>query len=792
MNSSVKTTYCGKQSGMRQGLVIKLLVAALLIFAPSAYAQNSPVASTVSPAKQTIGHIEIKGNQRVEDSTIRTYLNLNEGGEFNQYDIDTALKNLYATGFFADANITPGATQGNRVNLVVDVLENPVINKLAFEGNKAIEDKDLQPELELKPRAIYTRTKLQADVKRILDIYRRGGRYSAQVVPKVISLDQNRIDLVYEIQEGPVAKVEKISFIGNENFDSKTLSKAVATSETRWYKFLSSDDKYDPERLQYDQELLRRFYTSEGFADFQVKSAIAELSPGKDAFYITFTIEEGKKYTFGTVAVNSALKGVDPAALKEKVTTVAGETYNGSKIESSIDAMTKQLGDQGFAFIDINPKLDRDTEKQTISLAYNIKEGPRVYVQRINITGNVRTLDEVIRREFRIAEGDPYSTSKIARTEQRLNNLGYFEKVKITNVPGETPDKTVINVDVQEKSTGEITIGGGFSTTDGPIAEAGIREKNFLGRGQDISLNATLSGIRQMYDLSFTEPYFLGRELAAGADLFKTELLTDTGILYNMDTNGGRLRLSYALNEQWQHGLNYTIKQTTVGDVQAGASIFILDQQGTTVESSVGQSLTYEGRDNKINPTHGLFFRLNQDVAGVGGTTDYIRNEVHTGYYYPIAPKWTFSLSGAGGNIFGLGQSVGIQDRFFLGGQTFRGFENYGVGPHDKMTGDSLGGNSYFVVTPQMTFPLGLPEDLGFLGEVFVDAGSLWDVQESAAEISAAGEQVEDNKMLRVSVGVGVLWTSPFGPIHIDLADAILKDSYDHTQIFQFNFGTKF
>jgi outer membrane protein insertion porin family len=788
---------------MRLSNAIRItLIAALCLssFAAEAqfYGQQQQPAVSASPAVSApaqdatqdkpayvIGNLTIRGNQRVENSTILTYLNLKPGQPFTQYDIDAALKSLYATGFFADTKITPGATHGNTVDINVSVLENPVINKVAFEGNHAVEDKDLDGELELKPRSVFTRTKLQNDVKRILNIYRRGGRYSAQVNPKVIELDQNRINLVYEIQEGPVAKVEKIAFIGNDHFPSATLASTIRTEETRWYKFLTSDDKYDPERLQYDQELLRRFYTSQGYADFQVKSAIAELSPAKDAFYITFALDEGKKYTFGTVTINSALKGVNIQDLEKKLTTKAHTTFNASAIESSIDALTKELGNQGFAFVEIEPHLDRNPQTRIINLVYEIKQGPRVYVERINITGNVRTLDEVIRREMRLAEGDPYSTSKIARSEQRLNNLGFFEKVKITNEPGSAPDKTIINVNVTEKSTGEITLGGGFSTTDGPLAEAGIKETNLLGTGQDLRFNATVSSVTQLYDISYTQPYFLDRELAGGFDLFRTETYVNSGIPYQMTTDGVRPRLGYALSENWQQTLNYTLKKTTVGDVQPGASIFIIDQEGTIVESSVGQTLTYEGRDNKFTPTNGYYFRVSNDVAGLGGDADYLRTEVHTGYYYPVAPKWTLSVSGAGGYIFGFGQDVRIEDRFFLGGQSFPGFYDYGVGPHDKPSGDALGGNAYYTISPQLTFPLGLPEDLGFLGEVFVDAGNLWDVQ-------ASGSDVSDPNLVRVSAGVGVSWASPFGPIRVDLAKAIIKSQYDNTQIFQFNFGTQF
>ncbi len=768
-------------------LRILLLSTTVILASVPVYAQATaqPAESASSTAHEMVHRIIVKGNQRVEESTVLTYLGLKEGSEVNQYDINNALKNLFATGFFADASINRVPQQGNEVDIVVNVVENPIINKVVFEGNKEVEDKDLEAELELKVRAIYTRTKLQNDVKRILDIYRRGGRYSAQVNPKVIQLDQNRIDLVYEIQEGPVAKVRKISFIGNDHFDSETLAKAIRTEETRWYKFFSSDDKYDPERLQYDQELLRRFYTSEGFADFQVKSAIAELSPEKDAFYITFTIEEGKKYNFGTVNLVSALKGVDPEELKKKLLTKAGDTYNATKIESSIDNMTKELGNHGFAFVDIDPKLNRNPDKRTIDVVYNIKEGPRVYIEKINIVGNVRTLDEVIRREFRLVEGDPYSTSRIARSEQRLNNLGFFEKVKITNEPGSTSDRTVINVEVQEKSTGEISIGGGFSTTDGPLAQFGIKETNLLGRGQDLRFNAAVSAATQQYDISFTEPYFLDRELSAGIDLFRTELLAYTGIPYDSNTNGVRFRLGYALSEEWSQALNYTFKQTDISNVQTGASRFIVEQQGKITESSVGQALTYDNRDNKFNPTSGDFLRINNDVAGVGGDTHYLRSELHAGYYYPVAPKWTLSLLGAGGYILGFGEDIRIADRFFLGGTSFRGFQPYGVGPHDSITADALGGNVYYTVTPELSFPLGLPDDLGFHGSLFADAGSLWKVQET-------GSNVDDPQSLRLSVGVGISWASPFGPIRVNLADAVLKDKFDSTQIFQFDFGTKF
>ncbi len=703
------------------------------------------------------------------------------GDNFSQNDIDAGLKNLYATGFFADVKLL---RQGN--SLLVHVVENPVISKVAFEGNDKIETKDLEKEVELKPRSIFSQDKVQSDVKRILDIYRRSGRYNATVEPKIIKQDQNRVDLVYEITEGPVAKIAKISFIGNEHFDSDTLRKSLRTEETRWYKFLSDNDKYDPDRLQFDQELLRRFYTNEGYADFQVKSANAELTPARDAFYLTFVVEEGPQYNFGDIKIVNELEGKDKPDLDKLITTKSGKTYNAGKVEDSIDAMTKELGNHGYAFVDIQPRLDRDKDKKLANLTYIIKPGPRVYVERINITGNVRTLDEVVRREFRLNEGDPYNTALLQRTEQRLNNLGFFEKVNVKNEPGSAPDKTVINVDVKEKSTGEINLGAGYSTTDGVLADFGVKESNLMGTGQELKVNFVLATYNRQAELSFTEPYFLDRELAAGFDVYRTYEDFTRESSYISNVTGINLRMSYALQEKLQHTMYYTIHQNTIKDVPDTASTFIIEQEGTFLTSAVGQTLAYDQRDNKLNPTSGYFASITEEVAGLGGDDRYLKHEVKASYYYPVAPKWVLSFLGSGGYIFGFnGQDVRINNRFYLGGNDFRGFEPAGIGPRDITTRDALGGNEYYVGTVELKFPLGLPEELGVSGAVFTDAGSLWHTNDT-------GPTVFDSNALRVSVGTSVLWSSPFGPIRIDLADAVLKQKPDRTQIINFSFGTRF
>lgn len=743
---------------------------------------NSAIAPTPATTPDAaIENVRIEGNQRIEGRTIVSYLGLQAGSSFSQEGIDSSLKNLYATGFFSDVKLL---RSGN--TLVVRVVENPVISKVAFEGNYRIETPDLEKEMELKPRSIYSQEKVQSDVNRVLDIYRKSGRYNATVQPKLIKRDQNRVDLVYEITEGSAAYIEKIAFIGNNVFSDSDLQKAIRTEETRWYKFFTDSDKYDSERLQYDQELLRRYYLSEGYVDFQVKSAHAELSPKKDSFYVTFAIEEGEKYDFGEINVTSELKDGEKPDFSDVITTKAGSTYDVNKVDETIEAMVKRLGDKGYAFVDIQPKLEKDREKKIANITYVIKPGPRVYVERVNVTGNVRTLDEVVRREIRLSEGDAYNSSKLQRSEQRINNLNFFEKVDIKTEQGSSPDKTVINVDVKEKSTGEVTLGGGYSSTDGVLADFGVKEQNLLGRGQELKSHFTLAARRKQADIGFTEPYFLDREIAAGFDIFriKQDLMQQSS--YDMDTRGFTLRATYALQEKLQHGVSYSIRENNVADVKPEASRYIRDQAGNNVNSSIGQNLTYDDRNNKMDPSSGYYARFSQEVAGLGGDSRYLRHDVKLGYFYPITKKWRTSLTGSGGYIFGIGgRDVRINDRFFVGGDDLRGFQNSGIGPRDTSTNDSLGGNAYYVSSAELKFPLGLPDELGISGVVFGDVGSLWQVDDNGANIF-------DSSTPRVSAGAGLAWSSPFGPIRIDYARALKKESADRTQNFRFSFGTRF
>lgn len=745
----------------------------------AAYAQEDN--SAVSPADSTvINNIVVRGNQRVETQTVLSYLNIHSSDSYSDAAVNQSMKRLFETGFFSDVRIN---RDGN--TLVINVTENPVVNRVAFEGNDKIDDKDLEAEVVLRARSIYTRTQVQSDVRRLLDIYRSNGRYSATVSPKVITLDQNRVNLVYEISEGPVSEIQKVSFIGNEQYSDDALRKVIRSEESRWYRFFSSDDKYDPDRMLYDQELLRRFYVSNGYADFQVKTALTELTPDRQGFYLTFTLEEGNRYDFGKINIDNRLTGVDTAMLQEQLLTKSGERFNANLIEETIDTMVQTLGDQGFAFVEVTPEMTPDTKNNIMDVTYNIKEGPRVYVERININGNVRTLDEVVRREFRLAEGDAYNTSQLRRSEQRVNNLGYFNNVKISEKRGSADDKIVIDTEVEERSTGELSFGVGFSTVDGALMDVGIREKNLMGRGQDLRARAMVAAQRQQIDLGFTEPYFLGRDVAAGFDVFRIEQDLRQESSFDRETTGFTLRMNYALTERLRHTINYTLRENSVSNVQPFASRFIRDQEGSVITSSVGQSFIYDSRDNRFDPTEGWYLRGSQEYAGVGGDSNFLRHEARAEYFYPIAPKWTIQLLGLGGHILGIGEDVRIQDRFFVGGREIRGFNNAGIGPRDSITRDALGGNVYYAGTAELRFPLGLPSEMGFTGAVFTDFGSLWDVDDN-------GPEVIENKDMRVATGFGIAWTSPFGPIRLDFSKAIAEQDEDEDELIRFNFGTRF
>jgi outer membrane protein insertion porin family len=726
-----------------------------------------------------VSEIEVQGTQRIDPGTVRSYMLIQPGDLFDADRLDRSLKALFATGLFADVTIR---RQGDA--LVVSVVENPIINRIAFEGNKRIDDEELAREVELRPRVVFTRTRAQQDVQRIVEIYRRSGRYGVTVEPKVIQQPQNRVDLVFEIDEGELTPVQTISFIGNKRFSDSTLRGVIQTKEYAFYRFLSTADTYDPDRLSFDRELLRRFYLESGYADFRVLSAVAELTPNREAFVVTFTVEEGEPYNFGQIGFDIGLPRVTEGDLNGLVVTETGDRYDSTKVDESVDAITDKLGNLGYAFVDVRPRVERHPEAQSIDITYQIGEASKVFVERIDIVGNVRTLDRVIRREMNLVEGDAFNVSQMRRSERRIRNLGFFKSVKVTNSEGSAPDRTVIVVEVEEQPTGEISFGIGYSSVDAVIGDIGIRERNLLGRGQDLRFGVSGSASSTEYDISFTEPYFLGRDVSAGFDLFRVER-EYTESSYSEVRTGGSLRAGYDLAPDLRQSVNYTLKSTDIKDVESDASRFIREQEGTTVVSQFGQTLTYDKRDNRLDPREGYIGQFTTEIAGAGGDERFLRLKAKGAYYYPLDNVWGLAFLGQAGYIIGLGQDVSIAERFFIGGHTFRGFEKAGVGPRDVSSDDALGGNQYYVGSVELTFPTGLPEDLGMRAFVFSDVGSLWNVD-------ASGAEVRDVNSIRASFGVGVEFVTAFGRIRVDAAEPVLKEDFDKTELFRFSFGTRF
>ena len=781
------------QNSVRRGLRVTLVacLALLPLFGPSPgvaearswtqLAQLSPGARSAAPSQGSgvVRSIRIEGTQRVDPQTVRSYLTLREGDRLSPSQLDDSLKALFATGYFADVALNP---EGDV--LVVRVTENPVINRVAFEGNSKIEDDALSSEVQSRARIVYTRTRVQNDVKRILELYRRSGRFAARVEPKIIQLEQNRVDLVFEIEEGDRTTVERINFVGNQKFDNGDLRSVIRTEESRWWKFLTSDDVYDPDRLAFDRELLRKFYLSEGYADFRVVSAVAELTPDRSAFVITFTIEEGERYRFGELDVTSRLPDLSAEKVRPLVTIKQGNWYNATQVEQTVEKLNQEIGKFGYAFVDVRPRVQRRRDERLIDVVFEIGEGPRVYVDRIEIEGNVRTLDKVIRREFRLLEGDAFNTQKMRLSRQRIANLGFFEKVDVTNVPSSQPDRTTVKVNITERSTGEISLGAGFSSTQGALADIALRERNLLGRGQDLRLGFQISQEQQQVDLSFTEPYFLDRPLLAGVDLFRIVRDNTDESSFDLDTAGISLRMGYRITEPLSQRWKYTFRRDDI-DPESDASRFIRKEEGVSYTSSIGQDLIYDTRDNRFEPTEGYTLSLSNEIAGLGGTVHYFRTEIGASWYYSLLDQVVLGVGGKAGYVVGLGEDVGLNDRFFKGGESLRGFAVSGIGPRDSLTDDALGGNRYTTASAEVTFPLGLPPELGLKGRVFTDVGTLGGIDDNDSLI-------QESESLRASVGVGLTWRSPFGPIRLDFAEPILKEDFDEIDRFLFSFGTRF
>lgn len=752
-----------------------------------AFAGISAVLLTVSTHAEaaSVRGIEVKGNQRIEAETVRSYMQIVPGDEYSPGKIDTSLKTLFRTGLFSDVRIFRRGSV-----LVVEVEENPVINRVNFEGNRELDDETLAKEVELRPRVVFTRARAQADAQRIVTLYRRSGRFSARVEPKIIKLSQNRVDLVFEINDGPTTKIQRINFVGNREFSDSQLRRVISTSESAWWKFFTSSDTYDRDRLDFDSELLRRHYLKNGFADFRVLSANAELARDGGSFFITFTVEEGPQYEFGESTVATSVPSLDTGQLSGVLKSREGATYDATKVDKSIENLTIEAGKSGFAFAQVRPRAERDEENRRISVVYQVEEGPRVYIERIDIVGNVRTLDRVVRREIRLVEGDAYNRILVDRARRRITALDFFRKVNIKEQRGSSPDKVILVVEVEEKSTGSLAFGAGFSTAETILGDVTLTERNLLGRGQFVRLRTSLSLKRQQIDLKFTEPYFLGRDMSFGVDIYGTE--TDLQKESSFDTRqiGAGLRFGFPLSENSRLTTRYSFTNDRIKDVNTSkASLAIIQSKGNSNTSLIGYTVSYDTLDAPLAPTSGVRASFTQDLAGLGGNVFYLRTGVKGEYYHNIHEGVVGLLRGSAGYITGWnGKKTRILDRFYKGGGSFRGFKRSGIGPRDTgaTNNDALGGEAFAIGTAEVSFPVGLPEEFGIRGAVFTDFGTLFDAPSSGAK------NLRDDASLRASVGASVLWTSPLGPLRFDFAEAFLKESYDKTEFFRFSLGTRF
>lgn len=728
-----------------------------------------------------VRRLDVSGLHRVEKETVWSYLGLNKGQAVSAEELDAALKKLYAAGLFSDIEME-AMPEGV---LKIKVSENPLIGKRAFDGNKKLDDKILETEVQSAPNSLYNKTKVQQDVQRITDVYKKAGRYAVEVEPKIIKRPENRVDLVFEIDEGEEAQIDKINFMGNKHYSSSELQDVLMSKESRWYRIFSSASTYDAEKMNYDKELLRQFYNQRGYADFQVISAIAELTPDRRSFILNFVVEEGPRYKVGHVEIKSAISEIPVDALYPEVDFKAGEWYNAKLVDNTVSNLTEELGKKGFVFVDVVPVLNRNSSAQTLDIVFDIKEGERVFVNRINISGNTRTRDEVIRREFRLDEGDAFNVVKIRDSRRNVENLNFFSKVDMQSVPVDA-NKADIDVVVEEKSTGYFNVGVGYSTVNGALVQAGVTENNFMGKGQQLGLDASVSERSRNYNLSFTEPYFLGRRLSAGADVFYNDESFQDESSYDSYSMGGRLRMGWNYTDNLYHAVRYTLREDEIKNVKDYASYYIKKEAGKSTGSVIGQTLIYDKRDNAFRTKEGYYLSFGNDVAGLGGDEKYFKFDLRAMKYYTLSDYWTFKFFANGGYVVGYGgEDVRLSQRYYLGGNSLRGFQFGGVGARDKYTGDSLGGNWIAYGGSELIFPIGLDE-VGIRGRTFFDIGVIGKPDDINSKL------VEYSSKPRASVGFGFEWFSPMGKIDVDFGFPIMKEDYDKREVFRLNFGTSF
>lgn len=813
-------------------MVLKRIIKSVgfALFVAFATTLLSPVSGVgiVSVAQAAVAErIDVRGNERIDDDVVISYLTISPGDRYNSFDIDNSVKALFSTGLFSDVSIF-----GEGRTLVVEVDENSTVNKVFFEGNSRLKDDALAGVVRLKAQSVYSDEQAASDVERIELAYARVGRRDAGVSYEAVPLPNNRINVIYRVDEGDKTKISRINFVGNDTFGSQRLADVISTKRSTIFSFLTTNDIYDQNRINADEEALRNFYFNKGFADFQVISTDAYLDPDANEYEITFTLEEGPRYTFGNITIDSTINGVDSNALYELLETQSGEHYSARAVEESILNVTERVAQEGFAFVEVVPRGSRNFEDNTIDVTYLVDEGARLYIEDIVIIGNDRTRDYVIRREFDISEGDAFNQVLINKARDRIERLGFFEDVQINTRPGSSPDKVIVVARVREQGTGDISISGGFSTNGGASAQIALTEKNFLGRGQFLRVAAQGGEDESSYSFQFREPYFLGYRVAAGLSLQSIESDATSDRNYQVDSIGGTVTFAAPITEDLTGSVLYSFLSSDTaasarlidtgagtgangngvqGDVRNELSSAIAIGLGDFVASGFGYGLVYNTLDDPKLPREGVRASINQTFFGAGGDAEFINSQAALAAYYEASEEQDIILFGRvrGGHITTLGTDNGttggairITDNFQArGNQMIRGFDSFGFGPRDPLTGDPLGGRTYWNATAEVTFPLPfIPRTLGLRGALFADVGQLFDpgnfaqtninassVAAGLGGLTAAQINQVNSDSVRASVGASVVWNSPFGPLRLDYAIPIASENFD--DIEEFNFG---
>lgn len=750
------------------------------------------LAGRISVFAASVRDVVISGNARTDDSIIMNYLDLSIGEKYTSNDINQSVKNLYDTGLFEKADINV------KNNIIyVDVVENPIITDILFDGNRKIKDDVLLSEMSLTKRSVFNKNKLANDTKRIVDIYRRTGRFLATVEPKIIEDSGNRIRIVFEINEGRPAKIRHIFFVGANSFDHNDLKYALMSKESKVLRF-GAASTYDPARIEYDKELLRRFYYSKGYADFEVLSSVGEIDRGNRWFDITLLIDEGKKYNFGEVKLTNNIKKVDDEMLLKIISKLKpGKTFNAELMNTATDNLTAELAKLGFAFVNVRPLTYKNNENMSINVDFTVDESPRVYVGEIKIIGNTRTYDNVIRRELRIEEGDPFNLTKFNRSQQRVKNLGFFETVDFRRERGDEPNKVNIIIEVAEKKTGELNFGVGYSTVDGANVNVRVKESNLLGKGQNLGLDLMYAKYTKDVDISYGTPYFLDRDLYAGFNIFYTKNDERDSVNYNENRYGFGLNMAYGITEYLNQRLFYLGYKEEILNISADYRDII--RESNALVSLIGQTLSYDRRNSRFNTTSGFLANWTLEYAGIGGDKHYIKNIGSASVFIPVIPSYiTLRLGAKGGTIEGVNdRPINPVDAFYLGGDNFRGFKYGGVGPRviNPATGSakgesSIGGKDYYVAEAELKFPLGFPKEYGISGILFVNAGTLTNVD--VVDNLGYGDRYVDSGSIRAAGGFSISWLSPMGPLRFDFSKVIKKEYYDESESFRFSFDANF